>query len=356
AYKYPPEEAKTRIIKIITSVGRTGVLTPVALLEPVRLAGTQVSRAGLHNADEIKRKDIRVGDLVRVRKAAEIIPEIVEVDVDARTGSEKVFNMPEKCPSCGSEIVRLPEEAAYRCPNRASCPAQLTESLKYFASREGMNIKGIGRKLAEKLTASGKIHRLSDIYRLTADDWKALDKIAEISAGNILAELEASKLRPFVNLITALGIPEVGKNTALLLTERFGNINALMNADEESLAEVDGVGTVIASSVHEFFRNDENRRMIEDFREMGFVLEGETVRSGGELEGKTFVFTGTLETMTRDEAGGRVKALGGKVSSSVSSKTDYVVAGEKAGAKLKRAEELGVKILSEDEFLLMTGG
>ena len=356
AYKYPPEEAKTRIIKIITSVGRTGVLTPVALLEPVKLAGTQVSRAGLHNADEIKRKDIRVGDLVRVRKAAEIIPEIVEVDVDARTGSEEVFNMPAKCPSCGSEIVRLPEEAAYRCPNRASCPAQLTESLKYFASREGMNIKGIGRKLAEKLTASGKIHRLSDIYRLTADDWKALDKIAEISAGNILAELEASKLRPFVNLITALGIPEVGKNTALLLTERFGNIDALMNADEESLAEVDGVGTVIASSVHEFFRNDENRRMIEDFREMGFVLEGETVKRGGELEGKTFVFTGTLETMTRDEAGGRVKALGGKVSSSVSSKTDYVVAGEKAGAKLKKAEELGVKILSEDEFLLMTGG
>lgn len=356
AFKYPPEEARTRITDIIISVGRTGVLTPVAILEPVRLAGTQVSRAGLHNADEIARKDIRRGDIVRVRKAAEIIPEIIEADKDSRTGNEEIFTMPEKCPICGSLIVRLPHETAYRCPNRASCPAQLTESLKYFASRDGMNIKGIGKKLAEKLTASGKINSLSDIYTLTADDWLELDKIAMKSAENILSQLEDSKSRPFANLITALGIPEVGKNTAALITEHFGNIDALMNADEESLAEIDGVGTVIAHSVHEFFRNEGNLRMIEAFRKMGFVLENETTGKSTELEGKTFVFTGTLETMTRDEAGERVKALGGKVSGSVSSKTDYVVAGEKAGSKLRKAESLGVKILTENEFLSMTGG
>ena len=271
AFKYPPEEARTRIIEIKISVGRTGVLTPVAILEPVRLAGTQVSRAGLHNADEIARKDIRVGDVVRVRKAAEIIPEVIAVDTEARTGNEEVFTMPETCPACGSTVVRLPEEAAYRCPNRSSCPAQLTESLNYFASRDGMNIKGIGRKLAEKLTASGKIHRLSAIYNLKANDFMELDKIG-------------SKSRSFANLITALGIPDVGKNTAALLTEHFGNIDALMNADERELSELEGVGEVIARSVHEFFRNDENVKMIADFREMGFRMSVETQSAGNELD------------------------------------------------------------------------
>ena len=359
AYKYPPEEARTRITDIIISVGRTGVLTPVAILEPVRLAGTQVSRAGLHNADEVARKDIRKGDIVNVRKAAEIIPEVVSVDKEARTGGEEVFAMPERCPACDSEIVRLPHETAYRCPNRASCPAQLAESLKYFASRDGMNIKGIGKSLAKHLTASGKIHKLSDIYTLTLDDFmEALskDKVRRKSAENIIAELEASKSRTLANLITALGIPEVGKNTAELITEHFGNIDALMNATEEDLAGIEGVGEVTARSVHEFFRNDDNRTMIEDFRAMGFRMgeaKIEAVSSDGGLAGKTFVFTGALETMTRDEAGDRVKALGGRVSSAVSKKTDYVVVGDKAGSKLKKAESLGVKILTEEEFLAM---
>ncbi|MBQ6664459.1 MAG: NAD-dependent DNA ligase LigA [Synergistaceae bacterium] len=360
AYKYPPEEARTRITDIVISVGRTGVLTPVAILEPVRLAGTQVSRAGLHNADEVARKDIRKGDIVNVRKAAEIIPEVVSVDKEARTGNEEVFAMPERCPACDSEIVKLPNETAYRCPNRASCPAQLTESLKYFASRDGMNIKGIGKSLAKHLTASGKIHKLSDIYTLTLDDFvEALskDKVRTKSAENILAELEASKSRTLANLITALGITEVGKNTAELLTEHFGNIDALMNASEEDLAGIEGVGEVTARYVHEFFRNDDNRAMIEDFRVMGFRMgeaKIEAVSSDGGLAGKTFVFTGALETMTRDEAGDRVKALGGRVSSAVSKKTDYVVAGDKAGSKLKKAESLGVKTLTEAEFLEMT--
>lgn len=353
AYKYPPEEARTRLVDIIVSVGRTGVLTPVAILEPVRLAGTQVSRAALHNADEIARKDIRKGDIVSVRKAAEIIPEVVSVDKSARTGNEIPFTMPEKCPACDSETVRLPGESAVRCPNRASCPAQLTESLKYFASRDGMNIKGIGRKLAEKLTASGKIHTLSDIYTLSVDDWMSLDKIGVKSAGNILTELEASKLRPFASLITALGIPEVGKNTAGLITEKFPDIDALMNASEDDLARVDGVGEVIARSVHEFFRNESNVRMIEAFREMGFNMGSEARETGDGLAGKVFVFTGGLGTMTREEAGGKVKALGGRVSSSVSKKTDYVVAGDKAGSKLSKAESLGVRILTEEEFLGM---
>ena len=368
AYKYPPEEARTRLLDIKISVGRTGVLTPVAILEPVRLAGTQVSRASLHNVDEIERKNIRVGDVVIVRKAAEIIPEIVNVDASVRNGGEKVFMMPAKCPACNSEIVRLPEEAAYRCPNRASCPAQLKEGLRYFASRDGMNIKGLGKSLAEKLIDSGKIKALSDIYMLKLEDWMTLDKIAKKSAQNILAELEASKSRPFVNLLTALGILGVGKNAASLLVDKFGNIDNLKAADENEISEIEGIGPVIARSVHEFFGNQANLKLIEDFRSLGLsmgddvrnvksILDGETFTHDetgekvNELDGKIFVFTGSLSSMTRDEASEKVKALGGKVSSSVSKKTDYVILGDKAGSKLKKAEDLGIKILTEQEFL-----
>ncbi|MBQ6772725.1 MAG: NAD-dependent DNA ligase LigA [Synergistaceae bacterium] len=351
AYKYPPEEALTRIKNIIISVGRTGVLTPVALLEPVRLAGTQVQRAGLHNADEISRKDIRIGDVVRVRKAAEIIPEVIEVDKSSRTGNEKVFTMPSYCPACNSEIVRLPDEAAFRCPNRASCPAQLIESLRYFASRNGMNIKGLGKSLAAKLIESGKVKSLSDIYKLTPEDWTSLEKIKDKSAENIMSELESSKQRPFVNLLTALGIKDVGKNAAELIVDHFGNVDAIMNASESELSQIEGVGPVIAKSIHEFFRNESNLALIQDFRAMGFSMGSEIITTGDKLQGKIFVFTGTLDSMTRDEAGVKVKALGGRVSNSVSAKTSYLVAGDKTGSKLVKAEKLGVKILSEQEFL-----
>ena len=353
AFKYPPEEAKTKIIKIEISVGRTGVLTPVAVLEPVRLAGTQVQRAGLHNADYIAKLDIRVGDVVKVRKAAEIIPEVIEVDKDARTGNEDVFTMPERCPACSSEIIKIPGEVAHRCPNRASCPAQLKESLKYFASRDGMNIKGLGGRLAANLVDAGKVRNLSDVYTLTYDDWLSLDKVKDKTATSMMSELERSKARPFVNLITALGIREVGKNAAGLLVAHFGNVDAMKDAPEEEIASIEGIGPVIASSVHEFFRNSENIKLIENFRAMGFQLGGEVSISEDRFGGKIFVFTGTLSSMTREEAGERVKALGGKVSNSVSSKTGCVVAGDKAGSKLTKAEKLGVEILSEEDFLKM---
>ena len=353
AFKYPPEEAKTKIIEIQISVGRTGVLTPVAVLEPVRLAGTQVQRAGLHNADYIAKLDIRVGDVVKVRKAAEIIPEVIEVDKDARTGNEDVFTMPERCPACSSEIIKIPGEVAHRCPNRASCPAQLKESLKYFASRDGMNIKGLGGRLAANLVDAGKVRNLSDVYTLTYDDWLSLDKVKDKTATSMMSELERSKARPFVNLITALGIREVGKNAAGLLVAHFGNVDAMKDAPEEEIASIEGIGHVIASSVHEFFRNSENIKLIENFRAMGFQLGGEVSISEDRFGGKIFVFTGTLTSMTREEAGERVKALGGKVSNSVSSKTGCVVAGDKAGSKLTKAEKLGVEILSEEDFLKM---
>lgn len=357
AYKYPPEEARTRLTDIIISVGRTGALTPVAILEPVIVSGTTVQRATLHNWNYIRQKDIRIGDYVYVSKAGEIIPQVDRVDESAReSGLKRImppYAEPIRCPFCNSEAVRIPGEAALRCPNRASCPAQLKESLRYFASRDGMNIRGIGKKLAEKLASSGKIHILSDIYTLTAEDWMSLDKIGELSAQNILAQLEGSKSRPLANLITALGIPDTGKNTAGLLVSHFGSIDALMSASEEELAAIEGIGSVIARSVRDFFGNDENRRMIEAFRDLGFVMGSEGNNSGGKLAGKIFVFTGTLEGMTRDEAGEKVKALGGRVSGSVSGKTDYVVVGENPGSKLKKAQSLGVKILTESEFLAM---
>ena len=354
AYKYPPEEALTKILEIKISVGRTGILTPVAILEPVRLAGTQVQRAGLHNADEIARKDIRVGDVVRVRKAAEIIPEVIGVDISKRTGAEEVFAMPQNCPACDSEIVRLPDEVAYRCPNRASCPAQLKESIKYFASRDGMNIKGFGNRLASNLVTSGKVKILSDIYYLQYEDWITLDKVRDKMANFILSELEASKNRPFVNLLTALGIREVGKNAAALLVEHFHDIDSIISASKTDITSIETIGETIADSLHEFFRNEENLHLIDNFKVLGLKMSDENIEPiSGELDGKIFVFTGTLSSMTRNEAGERVKALGAKVSNNVSSKTSYLVAGDRPGSKFDRAIKLGTRILDEREFLDM---
>ena len=454
AYKYPPEEARTHITAITVSVGRTGVLTPVAILEPVQLAGTTVQRASLHNADYIAQKDIRVGDFVYVRKAAEIIPEIVSVDLEARTGAEQPFTMPEKCPVCGGEILqeqrnilskrkghedeilRVITITALVCQN-PSCPAKLKAAIRHFVSRKAMDIRGIGQVLANSLVDSEKVHSLSDIYRLTREDWLAVglgDKVTQ----KVMNEIEQSKTRSLSAFITALGIPNIEKTLAEKLAAYFDSIQALEKADRadiiralnpkidsaaksvydflhnggeiipdkptvkalaESLSIVpnlavstartlakyfrnaeslknasvedlmksltDEAGKIIADSVYDFFRNDANISLINEFRAIGLNLDAPSgidrvslLSQPAELhedrfKGKVFVFTGTLSSMTRMEAGERVLELGGLFSNSVTLKTSYLVAGEKPGSKLKKAEKLGVNILSEQEFLSM---
>ncbi|MBR0097618.1 MAG: NAD-dependent DNA ligase LigA [Synergistaceae bacterium] len=353
AYKYPPEVASAKLLSIDVSVGRTGVLTPVANLEPVRLAGTQVSRAGLHNFDEIKRKDIRVGDIVKVRKAAEIIPEIIEVDKSLRNGSEKIFEEPVTCPACGERVVKVHGEVALRCVNRASCPAQLKESIVYFASRSGLNIMGLGDKLAEQLVNSQRVKILSDLYDLSLDEWASFDKMGVKSASKILAELEKSKTQPAANLIAALGIRYVGKTAAEILCNNFNNFEDLKNASAEKLAEIEGIGEVTAESVRAFFDDKANLELLNKLEAHGlnFKLNNNLQAENNKLAGKIFVFTGELSSLKRDDAANLVKALGGKVTNSVSSKTNYLVAGDKGGSKLSKAESLGVKIIDEQEFL-----
>jgi DNA ligase (NAD+) len=356
AFKYPPEEVFTRVLSIDISVGRTGALTPVANLEPVRVGGTVVQRAGLHNEDEMKRKDVRVGDRVKVHKAGEIIPEIVDVDRSARTGVEVPFEMPEKCPACGSPAVRLPGEAAVRCPNRGSCPAQLKEGLRYFASRGGMDIRGLGDKLAQQLIEKQIVRSLADIYTLTKEDLAKLDRMGEKSAQNLAEAIENSKKRPLSALIAGLGIRFVGDKVADILAERFGSMEALRNVSEEDLALVDGIGPVIASSVEAFFHDSANLELLKRFEENGVNMIGATQggdASRGVFSGMTVVFTGELRSVTRDQAEKRVKELGGKATGSVSAKTSLVVAGEKAGSKLAKAQTLGIRVINEAEFLAM---
>ncbi len=354
AYKFPPEEQRTKLEKIEVSMGRTGVLTPVAILSPVTLSGTLVSRASLHNEDEIRRKDIRVGDFVWVRKAGEIIPEIVRVDAESRDGSQKVFEMPKNCPVCGAELQTLPGEVALRCPNR-SCPAQLTQGLIYFASRQGMDIQGIGESLAAQLVESGLVKRFSDLYSLTADSLLNLERMGEKSATKLISAIENSKTRPLKFTLTALGIREVGAAVAADLVDHFGSIEAMASADEEQLAAVPGVGPVIARSIKTFFSEEHNKAMIEELRAAGVSLESEGAGkiSDGPLNGQTFVFTGELSRMPRGDAQELVERLGGKAVSSVSKKTSYAVVGEAPGSKAQKAQELGVTILDEDEFFSM---
>ncbi len=354
AYKFPPEEQRTKLEKIEVSMGRTGVLTPVAILSPVTLSGTLVSRASLHNEDEIRRKDIRVGDFVWVRKAGEIIPEIVRVDTESRDGTQKVFEMPKNCPVCGAELQTLPGEVALRCPNR-SCQAQLTQGLIYFASRQGMDIQGIGESLAAQLVESGLVKRFSDLYRLTADSLINLERMGEKSATKLISAIENSKTRPLKFTLTALGIREVGAAVAADLVDHFGSIDALALADEEQLAAVPGVGPVIARSIKAFFSEEHNKAMIEELRAVGVSLESERAGkiSDGPLNGQTFVFTGELSRMPRGDAQELVERLGGKAVSSVSKKTSYAVVGEAPGGKAQKAQEIGVTILNEDEFFSM---
>ena len=350
AYKYPPEEKPTKLLRIEINVGRTGVLTPVGIFEPVLLAGTTVSRATLHNKDFIEEKGIQLGDTVIIRKAGEIIPEVLSVAEHAPDGEP--FRFPEYCPSCGSPVSQ-DDEAAIRCTN-TDCPAQLIRHLIHFVSRDAMDIDGLGPAVLEQLTAADLLHSPADLYRLTAEDIIALDRKAEKSANNLIAAIEKSKDSELYRLVYALGIRNIGLKAAKLICENFLTIDDIMTAQAEDFEAIDGFGAIMAQSVANYFRLPGTIELIDQLKALGLRMKpSEQKPKGGLFEGKTFVLTGTLPTMKRSEASKLIETHGGKTSSSVSKKTSYVLAGEEAGSKLTKAQTLGVPILSEEEFLAM---
>lgn len=356
AYKYEAEQAETTLRDITVQVGRTGVLTPVAELEPVKVAGSTISRATLHNEDEIRRKDIRIGDRVLVEKAGEVIPAVAAVNKQARTGKERVFHMPKTCPVCGGPATRREGEVALRCEN-LQCPAQLKQWLRHFASRGAMDIEGLGDALIEQLVDQKLIESIADLYRLKKDDLLKLERMGEKSAQNLLDGIDASRQRDFWRVVHALGIRHVGARSAQSLEEHFRDIDALMRADLEELDAIPDIGEVVARSIHDFFRNPRNKKVILNLKAAGVTLirTRESAGRSSVLKGKTFVLTGTLDRFSRDEASEKIRSLGGTVSSSVSSKTDYVVAGEEPGSKRDKARKLGVQILDENAFLKLIG-
>lgn len=350
AYKFPADQAETRVLDIQVSVGRTGQLTPIAILEPVQLAGTVVKRASLHNEDVVREKDVRIGDRVVIHKAGEIIPEVVRVIRSARRGTEKIFQMPKRCPVCGAEVVRLEGEAASRCTG-VSCPVQVREQIVHFASRNGMEIDGLGPAIIDQLLKHGLIKDAGDLYTLRKEQLLKLERMGSRSADNLLKAIDASRNRPLRHLIRALGIRFVGDRVAEILAERFGSLEALAAATPEELERIPEIGPKIAASVHAFFRQDQTRALIEKLQAAGVRTSDVAGPSGGHLQGKTFVLTGTLSKFSRREAEAAVKAAGGRVASQVSRNTDYVVVGDKPGSKLARARELGVPVLDEAGFL-----
>lgn len=360
AYKYPPEEKVTRLTDIIIQVGRTGVLTPNAVLEPVQLAGTTVSRATLHNLDFIRERDIMLGDSVVVRKAGDIIPEVVSVIKEKRCGDERPFNMPDKCPSCGEAVTRdsdsdgITDGAAYRCTNSA-CPAQLTRSLEHFVSKDAMDIDGMGKSIIALLHREGMVKDFADIYSLKGEDIAGLERMGEKSAANLIASIEKSKSAGLARLLYGLGIRQVGAKAAQVLADRFGDIEAFFTVSAEELCGIEDVGEITAGYIVEFFSHAKTRELVDKLKNQGVVTVYEKVKKGNALEGLTFVITGTLPTMKRDEAEALIEAHGGKTSSSVSKKTSYVLAGEAAGSKLTKAEALGVNIIDEAGLLSMLG-
>ncbi len=355
AHKYPAQEALTELLEIEIQVGRTGALTPVARLAPVFVGGVTVTNATLHNEDEIRRKDLRIGDTVVVRRAGDVIPEVVGAVAARRSGSERLFAMPANCPVCGSHAVRGADEAVTRCSGGLFCPAQRKQALLHFASRRAMDIEGLGDKLVDQLVDNAVVGTPADLYRLGLVALATLERMAEKSAANLLAAIEASKQTTLARFIFALGIRNVGERTAKDLARHFGSLDRLLAADQARLQQVPDVGPVVASSMAQFFAEPHNREVIEQLRAAGVRWEeGEAQASvSGRLAGKVFVLTGTLPTLSREQAGGRIEAAGGKVSGSVSKKTDFVVAGSEAGSKLENARQLGLSIIDEAGLLAL---
>ncbi|MEE3333426.1 MAG: NAD-dependent DNA ligase LigA [Ruminococcus sp.] len=350
AYKYPPEEKETKLLSVEINVGRTGVLTPVGNFEPVLLAGTTVSRATLHNIDFIREKDIRVGDTVIIRKAGEIIPEVLSVSKRGENTEE--FSFPTTCPSCGSPVSREDGEAAVRCTN-TDCPAQLTRHLIHFVSRDAMDIEGLGPAVIDQLIESGLVKSPSDLYKLSFDDILTLENKKEKSSKNIITAIESSKSRELYRLIYALGIPHIGLKAAQLLCQEFKTVDDIIGASVDSISSIDGFGRIMAESLVQYFSLESSVELINELKALGLEMTPSEQKKSGIFDGKTFVLTGTLPSMSRKEASKIIEDNGGKTSSSVSKKTDYVLAGEAAGSKLTKAQSLGVEIITEEQLIEM---
>ncbi len=351
AFKYPPEEKQTKLLDIEIAVGRTGVLTPTAVLEPVHLAGTTVSRATLHNQDFINEKGIAIGDIVTVRKAGDIIPEVLCVN---EKGGNEIFKYPEICPSCGSKVIREEGEAAIRCIN-SDCPAQLLRNLIHFCSRDAMDIEGLGPAILETFVENKLIEKTEDIYTLTFDRIAVenLEGFKEKSINNIIFSIEKSKENDLAKLIFALGIRHIGAKAGKLLAEHFKNIDAIINASVDEILEIDGFGTIMAESIADYFKNEKSKELIASLKESGVNMKSLSVIKDERFKGMTFVLTGTLSSLKRSEAASIIESFGGKTSSSVSKKTTYVLAGEEAGSKLDKANSLGIAVINENEFMEM---
>ena len=347
AFKFQPKQETTKVIDIRPQVGRTGALTPVALMEPVRVGGVEVSRATLHNQDEIDKKDVRIGDTVVIQRAGDVIPEVVQVITSKRTGVEKKFRMPSKCPVCNADVVK--EEAIHRCIG-LDCPAQLKGRIRHFASKRAMDIEGVGVKLIDQFVDKGLVKDVADIYYLRKEGLIALERMAEKSAQNIVDAIEISKSKPLSKFLYALGIRHVGETTAEDLARHFPRLDNIFHLSEEDLMEVEGIGPEVAASVARFFRDPKNKESIERLKKAGVQVIEPRVKEKKKLAGKTFVFTGTLKTFSRDEARNLVESLGATTASGVSRKVDFVVVGEDPGSKLDKARELGIQTLTEEEF------
>lgn len=352
AYKYPPEIKPTVVEDIVVQVGRTGVLTPKAVVRPVRLAGTTVTNATLHNQDFIRERDIRIGDTVLIRKAGEIIPEILEVDLAKRPQNSVPYFLPETCPVCGAPVVQDPEGAFLRCTG-AECPAQLSRNIAHFVSRDAMDIDGLGSSIVDALISRGLVHSPADIYDLSLEDISSLWKSGTTAAKKLLAAIEQSKTRDVSRLIYGLGIRQVGAKTGKILAAAFGSLDSLMAASQEELTQIPDIGAITAQSIYSWFRQEQSIHMIRRLREQGVNFASQRQVTDSRFAGKTFVLTGALTKFTREEASEKIELLGGKTSGSVSKKTSFVIVGENAGSKERKARELGIPILSEDDFLAM---